>query len=91
MRYHTGITSKISIDLKINHHHSFCFMPLQSKVLLKHPNYFRSIPVYFGTSDKYECFHSVYEGIIQIVILQRRFVWGELAVKWLVDAMAEKK
>jgi ABC-type sugar transport system substrate-binding protein len=31
------------------------------------------------------------EGIIQIAISQRQFIWGELAVKWLVDAMAGKE
>ena len=30
------------------------------------------------------------EGIVQAAITQRQFVWGEIAVKWLVDAMQGK-
>lgn len=31
------------------------------------------------------------EGIVQSAIAQRQFVWGELAVKWLVDAIRGKE
>jgi ABC-type sugar transport system substrate-binding protein len=32
----------------------------------------------------------IQEGIVQTAIAQRQFIWGEIAVKWMVDAIQGK-